>query len=87
MTSKEFKIWLEGFLTTLNLGSVESRKEYGTTNHHLTMLKTIHDKLKEVKELDEFGGIGMNSLLTERFTPPTPPNPFEIKCENKKEEE
>jgi len=85
MTSKEFKIWLEGFLTTLNLDNVAIRKEYGTTYNHLTMLKTIHDKLKEVKELDEFGGRGMNSLLTERFTPQTPPNPFEIKCENKKE--
>jgi len=86
MTSKEFKIWLEGFLTTLNLDNIEIRKEYGTTSNHLTMLKTIHDKLKEVKELDEFGGKGMNSLLTERFVPPTPPNPFEIKCEIKKEE-
>ena len=86
MTSKEFKIWLEGFLTTLNLDSLEIRKEYGTTYNHLTMLKTIYDKLKEVKELDEFGGRGMNSLLTERFTPSTPPNPFEIKCESKKEE-
>jgi len=85
MTSKEFKIWLEGFLTTLNLDNIEIRKEYGTTYNHLTMLKTIHDKLKEVKELDEFGGKGMNSLLTERFVPPVPPNPFEIKCETKKE--
>ena len=42
--------------------------------------------LQEVKDLDEFGDTGMNSLLTERFMPPTPPNPFEIKCENKKEE-
>jgi|TARA_Y100001938_G_C7994144_1_gene381124 two-component sensor histidine kinase len=83
MTSKEFRMWLEGFLTTLNLDNVEIRK-YHETYNHLTMLKTIHDKLKEVKDLDEFDGRGMNSLLTERFTPTTPPNPFEIKCENKK---
>ena len=85
MTSKEFRMWLEGFLTTLDLDNIEVRK-YSPTYNNLTMLKTIHDKLKEVKDLDEFGGRGMNSLLTERFTPPTPPNPFEIKCETKKEE-
>jgi len=85
MTSKEFKIWLEGFLTTLDLDNIEVRK-YSPTYNNLTMLKTIHDKLKEVKDLDEFGGRGMNSLLTERFTPTTPPNPFEIKCQTKKEE-
>jgi|TARA_R110002020_G_scaffold451086_2_gene664921 hypothetical protein len=85
MTSKEFRIWLEGFLTTLDLDNVEIRK-YSPTYNNLTMLKTIHDKLKEVKDLDEFGGRGMNSLLTERFTPTTPPNPFEIKCDTKKEE-
>ncbi len=85
MTSKEFKIWLEGFLTPLNLEDTEIRTAYGAHYNHLTMLKTIHDKLKDVKELDEFGGTGMNSLLTERFTPQYPPNPFEIKCENKKE--
>lgn len=84
MTTKEFKIWLEGFLTPLNLEDVQISK--GAVNYnHLTMLKTINDKLKEVKELDEFGGKGMNSLLTERFTPPTPPNPFTITCETKKE--
>ena len=85
MTSKEFRMWLEGFLTTLDLDNIEVRK-YSPTYNNLTMLKTIHDKLKEVKDLDEFGGRGMNSLLTERFTPTTPPNPFEIKCQTKKEE-
>jgi len=86
MTSKEFKIWLDGFLTTLNLDNVEIRGDISPSYNNLTMLKTIHNKLKEVKDLDEFGGTGMNSLLTERFVPPTPPNPFEIKCESKKEE-
>ena len=84
MTSKEFKIWLEGFLTTLNLENVEIRRDINPNYNNLTMLKTIHNKLKEVNDLDEFGGTGMNSLLTERFTPPTPPNPFTITCEDKK---
>ncbi len=38
MTSKEFRIWLEGFLTPLNLEDVEIRLEYGTHYNHLTML-------------------------------------------------
>ena len=86
MTSKEFRIWLEGFLTSLDLDNINIRGDISPTYNHLTMLKTINDKLKEVKELDEFGGKGMNSLLTERFTPLTPPNPFEIICKDKKEE-
>tara|TARA_B100000287_G_C20133683_1_gene583284 strand:+ start:109 stop:375 length:267 start_codon:yes stop_codon:yes gene_type:complete len=85
MTSKEFKIWLEGFLTPLNLEDIEIRKEFSVNYNHLTMLKTIHDKLKDVKDLNEIGGKNINSLLTERLIPVTPPNPFEIKCEDKKE--
>jgi len=85
MTSKEFRMWLEGFLTTLNLDNIEIRKDYGATYNHLTMLKTIHDKLKEVKDLNETSN-DMSKLLTERIIPATPPNPFTIRCENKKEE-
>ena len=85
MTSKEFKIWLEGFLTPLNLEDTEIRTAYGAHYNHLTMLKTIHDKLKDVKDLNEMGGKTLNNLLTERLIPVTPPNPFEIKCEDKKE--
>ena len=85
MTSKEFRIWLEGFLTPLNLENVEIRTDYGAHYNHLTMLKTIHDKLKDVKDLNEMGGKSLNNLLTERLIPVTPPNPFEIKCEDKKE--
>ena len=85
MTSKEFKIWLEGFLTPLNLDDLEIRPSYGANYNHLTMLKTIHDKIKDVKDLDETMGKRMNNLLTERLIPVQPPNPFEIKCENKKE--
>tara|TARA_R100000664_G_C2705972_1_gene104539 strand:+ start:166 stop:432 length:267 start_codon:yes stop_codon:yes gene_type:complete len=85
MTSKEFRIWLEGFLTPLNLENAEIRTDYGAHYNHLTMLKTIHDKLKDVKDLNEMGGKSLNNLLTERLIPVTPPNPFEIKCEDKKE--
>ena len=41
MTSKEFKIWLDGFLTPLNLENTEVRPEYGANYNHLTMLKTM----------------------------------------------
>jgi len=86
MTSKEFKIWLDGFLMGLNLDNIEVRGDIGPNYNNLTMLKTIHNKLKEVKDLDEGGGI-THTLLTERFTPtPPPPNPFTITCEDKKEE-
>ena len=84
MTSKEFRMWLEGFLTTLDLENREIRPDSSPVYNHLTMLKTIYDKLKEVEDLNEFGGKGMNSPLIEKFTPLTPPNPFEIKCEVKK---
>tara|TARA_R110000824_G_scaffold350273_1_gene537204 strand:- start:873 stop:1076 length:204 start_codon:yes stop_codon:yes gene_type:complete len=50
-----------------------------------TALEKLVSQGKEDK-LDEFGGNVMNSPLTERFIPTTPPNPFTIKCENKKEE-
>ena len=83
MTSKEFRIWLEGFLTTLNLENIEIRMDISSTYNHLTMLKTIHNKLKEVNDINEHID---NRLLTEKFTPQMPPNPFEIKCETKKEE-
>jgi hypothetical protein len=50
------------------------------------MLKTIHNKLKEVKDLDEGGNTTIHTLLTERLIPVTPPNPFKITMEGKKEE-
>tara|TARA_R110001583_G_scaffold43758_1_gene139069 strand:+ start:113 stop:364 length:252 start_codon:yes stop_codon:yes gene_type:complete len=80
MTSKEFKIWLDGFLTTLNLDNVEIRMDTSPGYNNLTMLKTIHNKLKEVNDINEPID---NRLLTEKFTPQMPPNPFEIKCETK----
>ena len=83
MTSKEFRIWLEGFLTTLDLDNMKIRSDISPTYNHLTMLKTIYNKLQEVSDIDE----RLTNTLTERFTPTTPPpNPFEIKCETKKEE-
>tara|TARA_R110000803_G_scaffold171284_3_gene234156 strand:- start:483 stop:743 length:261 start_codon:yes stop_codon:yes gene_type:complete len=86
MTSKEFKIWLDGFLTPLNLEQIEVREDYGTSYNHLTMLKTIHKKLKDIEEISEVERKTSEILLTERFTPTPPPNPFEIKFETKKEE-
>ena len=80
MTSKEFRIWLEGFLTSIDLKEIEIR--YSPTYNSLTMLKTISDKLKEVNDIDERLS---NTLLTERLIPTPPPNPFEIKCESKKD--
>ena len=84
MTSKEFRIWLEGFLTTLDLDNMNMRSDMSPTYNNLTMLKTINDKLKEVSDVDERLS---STLLTERLMPTPPPsNPFEIKCETKKEE-
>ena len=82
MTSKEFRIWLEGFLTTLDLDNMNIRSDISPTYNNLTMLKTINDKLKEVNDRDDRLS---NTLLTERFTQVPNPNPFEIKCESKKE--
>ena len=82
MTSKEFRIWLEGFLTTLDLDNMNIRSDISPTYNNLTMLKTINNKLKEVSDVDDRL---TNTLLTEKFIPTQPPNPFEIKCETKKE--
>ena len=41
--------------------------------------------MKEIKDLEEVLGKPMSSLLTERLVPVTPPNPFTITCEDKKE--
>ena len=87
MTSKEFKIWLEGFLTPLNLENTDVRPQYGSNYNNLTMLKTIHNKMKEVNDLEGTLDKGMNTLLTERLVPFTPPNPFTITCEDKKEDQ
>jgi|TARA_R110000823_G_scaffold290629_1_gene408914 hypothetical protein len=87
MTSKEFKIWLEGLLTTLNLDNVEVRRDINPNYNNLTMLKTIHNKLKEVKDLDEGFDRVSSTLLTERLVPATPPNPFKITMEDKNKEE
>ena len=44
---------------------------------------SFNDKLKEISDIDEKLS---NTLLTETFIPTPPPNPFEIKCETKKQE-
>tara|TARA_R110000744_G_scaffold159607_1_gene275703 strand:- start:593 stop:853 length:261 start_codon:yes stop_codon:yes gene_type:complete len=85
MTSKEFKIWLEGFLLGLDLDNIEVRDGIGGSYNNLTMLKTINNKLKQVKDQNE-SNTNITNLITERLIPITPPNPFTIICGDKKEE-
>ena len=58
MTSKEFNgIWLEGFLTPLNLDNMQNcRPDYGANYNHLTDVKEqFMINLKDVKDLNEIG--------------------------------
>jgi len=82
MTSKEFRIWLEGFLENTNLKDIELRGGYDSGYNHLTMLKTILNKLETVN--DGYETIDINQI-TERIIPAPAPNPFTITCETKKE--
>ena len=82
MTSKEFKIWLEGFLENTNLKGVKLRDGYDSGYNYLTMLKTISNKLETVN--DGYETIDINRI-TEIPTPTQAPNPFTIICETKKE--
>tara|TARA_R110000765_G_scaffold12892_1_gene39350 strand:+ start:1063 stop:1320 length:258 start_codon:yes stop_codon:yes gene_type:complete len=82
MTSKEFRIWLEGFLENTNLKNVELRSGIDSGYNYLTMLKTIINKLDTI---DDREGISNTNLLTERLIPTPAPNPFTITCETKKE--
>jgi|TARA_R110000787_G_scaffold70632_2_gene156932 hypothetical protein len=50
MTSKEFKIWLKTFLDSSGIGEIKIRDGYDTTYNHLTILKTIQNKLEEVND-------------------------------------
>ena len=83
MTSKEFRIWLEGFLENTNLKNVELRSGIDSGYNYLTMLKTILNKLDTVD--DGSDTININQV-TERLIPTPAPNPFTITCETKKEE-
>ena len=85
MTSKEFKIWLEGFLLGLDLDNIEVRDGMGSSYNNLTILKKINNKLKQVKDTDN-SNTDITTLITERLIPVTPPNPFTIICDSKKEE-
>tara|TARA_R110001583_G_C5599933_1_gene404451 strand:+ start:925 stop:1173 length:249 start_codon:yes stop_codon:yes gene_type:complete len=78
MTSREFKIWLEGFLENTNLNEVKIRDGYDSSYNYLTMLKTILSKLETVK--DDLN----TNILTERIIPTQAPNPFTITCEKLK---
>ena len=50
MTSKEFKIWLKTFLDSSGIREVKIREGYNSTYNHLTILKTIQNKLEEVND-------------------------------------
>ena len=78
MTSKEFRIWLEGFLENTNLKDIELRSGFDSGYNYLTMLKTILNKLETVK--DGCDTININQV-TERLIPTPAPNPFTITCE------
>ena len=78
MTSREFRIWLEGFLENSNLKDIKIREGYDSSYNYLTMLKTILNKLETVK--DENNTININQV-TERIIPTPAPNPFTITCE------
>ena len=81
MTSKEFRIWLEGFLENTNLKDIKLRDGYDSGYNYLTMLKTISNKLETIN--DGYDTININQV-TERLTPTPAPNPFTITCETKK---
>jgi len=78
MTSREFRIWLEGFLENTDLKGIKIRDGYDSSYNYLTMLKTIVDKLETVK--DDNNTININQV-TERIIPTPAPNPFTITCE------
>ena len=78
MTSREFRIWLEGFLENTDLKDIKIREGYDSSYNYLTMLKTILSKLETVK--DENNMININQV-TERIIPTPAPNPFTITCE------
>tara|TARA_R110000851_G_scaffold55804_1_gene130617 strand:+ start:966 stop:1136 length:171 start_codon:yes stop_codon:yes gene_type:complete len=50
MTSKEFKIWVDTFLKGANINETKLRKGTDPTYNHLTMIKTIQNKLKTVND-------------------------------------
>ena len=81
MTSREFRIWLEGFLDNTNLKDVKLRDGYDTGYNYLTMLKTISNKIKTVNDGNDT--INVNQI-TERLIPKPGPNPFTITCEKPK---
>ena len=81
MTSREFRIWLEGFLDNTNLKDVKLRDGYDTGYNYLTMLKTISNKIKTVNDGNDT--INVNQI-TERLIPKPGPHPFTITCEKPK---
>ena len=78
MNSREFRIWLEGFLENTDLNDIKLRDGYDSGYNYLTMLKTILNKLETVT--DKNNTINVNQV-TERLIPTPAPNPFTITCE------
>ena len=81
MTSREFRICLEGFLENTNLKDVNLRDGYDSSYNYLTMLKTILDRLEKVN--DENNTVNINQF-SEKIIPTQAPNPFTITCEKLK---
>jgi hypothetical protein len=77
MTSREFRIWLEGFLENTDLKDIKIRDGYDSNYNYLTMLKTILKKLETINDEEK---ININQF-TERVIPTPAPNPFTITCE------
>lgn len=77
MTSKEFKIWLEGFFSNTNLENIDIRSDVDPHYNYITMLKTIHNKLQEVTDNTETN----NNAMLEGIRPQPGINPFKIKTE------
>ena len=50
MTEKEFINWLSDFLSGTDIKGLEFKNRFSPTYNHTTILKTISDKLKEVKD-------------------------------------
>jgi|TARA_R110001599_G_scaffold327319_2_gene540240 hypothetical protein len=78
MTSREFRIWLEGFLDNTKLKDVKLRDGYDTGYNYLTMLKTISNKLETVNDRYDI------NQVTETLIPTPGPNPFTVTCEKQK---
>ena len=51
MTEKSFIKWLRSFLSETDIKNLNLREGFAPTYNHTTILKTISNKLKEVKNV------------------------------------